>query len=375
MTIYLPRRGATALKRGCIRTRRLTRCKRDMLWNTLASLGFNLIRKEKSDIDSKTPRPKEDPTISPIYPATLKSDRVVAAFTGKGTSSQNDYFSFHRPSSKTPGQTNTLALNLRTLAGHLNFDPTRLTWPNGNWPHSGHVIKAEECSWVSDPSTGGLVPITHGNRPLTYDGIVTRTSRFVLGVQGADCPSVFLCDTKAVVIGMLHAGWRPVVRGIIHNGLSAMLDLGANASDIVAFISPGVGDNYNEFQWDDKMEQKVKAVFIEAGREELLQEHSIRYRMTEQEKLVLSSVLRRECSSGTTFRLVHWVAEELRNCGVLPVHIIFNHDSTIVDRYPTEAGVQWIFRYHSYRRERPSHGLAMSVLFIKHPISELAHSP
>ncbi|EEP80348.1 predicted protein [Uncinocarpus reesii 1704] len=153
--------------------------------------------------------------VAPIYHASgLDSQhRICAAFTGKGTSSEKNHnFSF-RPTGGD-GQSGYFRRNLEYLAGQLAFDCGRLTWPNGGWPHSGQAIIAENFEWVANKRTGGIMPVEPQNEPtaVTYDGIVTRSPRFVLGVQGADCQSIFLYEPEAQVIGLAHAGWKPLGR-------------------------------------------------------------------------------------------------------------------------------------------------------------------
>jgi copper oxidase (laccase) domain-containing protein len=303
---------------------------------------------------------------SPIYPAELNFDNICAAFTGKGDSLRNNHFSFHRPSTDSLHNPECLAGNLQYLADELDFDLRKLTWPNGGWPHSGHVIKAEEYRWVINPRTGGVMPLSDENRPVAYDGIATRSCDYVLGVQGADCPSVFLYDYNARVIGLVHAGWKPVVRGVIKNAIEAMTELGAHPAEIIAYISPGVGDRYNEFRWGSQMEPSVKSVFLEAGREDMLEMERFLHKMTEKDRVELALALGREGHCDTSFKLSTLVTAELECCGLLANNILQSHGSTILDRYPLgDNNIEGPFRYHSFRRERPHHGLNMSVFFIR----------
>ena len=225
---------------------------------------------------------------------------------------------------------------------------------------------AEKYGLIRNPRTGGLMPVTASNQAITYDGIATASKEYVLAVQGADCPSIFLYDPRFEIIGLVHAGWKPVVRGVIQNTLEAMKLLGAKPENVLACISPGVGDKYNEFHWDEKMEPHVKNVFVEAGRQDLLEDRSIRYEMTDQDKVDVASVLGREVRDGTSFKISDFAATELDRCGVLQGNITRSSDSSIVSRNITCGGTESTsFRYHSFRREQPEHGLSMSILFLK----------
>jgi copper oxidase (laccase) domain-containing protein len=314
-----------------------------------------------------TVEPETDLNPSPIYRALQDSRGIGAAYTGKGTASQNQYFFFHRPSAEDPTDTaKHFRANLGYLARHESFDPRRVTLPNGAWPHSGQAIKAEAYRWVTNPRSNTIMPVTKTNQPVTYDALATRSPNYVLGVQGADCPAIFLYDPRVRVIGLAHAGWKPVVRGVVENIINVMVELGARPQNILAHISPGVGDRYNTFKWDDMMEPHVREVFNEAGRSDLLQDRTIRYQITADDLAKLRDAIGRDIKEGTSFKLSFLVLRELQQCGIRASSIFCNSESSLVDQYPgTDPTHPMPFKYHSYRREYPNHGLSMSVLFLK----------
>jgi len=304
---------------------------------------------------------------SPIYQPLRGFEEVGAAYTGRGTTRQNNHFSFQRPqSSDLPHISKHFSANLQHLAHNVDFDPSRVTLPNGAWPHSGQAIKAEDYAWVTTPKTGTLAPVTQTNQPVTYDAIATQSKEFVLAVQGADCPSLFLYDPHAKVIGLAHAGWKPIIRGVVRNIVQAMVELGARPQDMAAFISPGAGDTYNTFKWDDNLEPHVRAVFVEADRCDLLHESSIRHAMTTEERVRLQRVLGIEIQDGVSLKLSSLAVTELQRCGLCASNISYSAESSIVDQYPTPEAIHpGPFKYHSHRREKPNHGLSMSILFLK----------
>lgn len=75
---------------------------------------------------------------------------------------------------------------------------------------------------------------------LQCDGLVTDVPGLVLTMPFADCPSVVLFDDEARILGLLHAGWRPVASDIVEHGLDLMRQLGAHRSRVSAFIGPGI---------------------------------------------------------------------------------------------------------------------------------------
>lgn len=74
------------------------------------------------------------------------------------------------------------------------------------------------------------------------DGICTATPDLYLCVTVADCVPVFLYDPAAPAIGVVHAGWRGTVAGIVKHGVEVMIrELGAQPARIKAYIGPSAG--------------------------------------------------------------------------------------------------------------------------------------
>lgn len=247
-----------------------------------------------------------------------------------------------------------------------------MTWPNGGWPHSGEAIIAEAHNWATSSYTGGTTPFSRATgQPVVYDAIVTASPDYVLGVQGADCPSIFLYDEEAKVIGLAHAGWKPVVRGVVRNAVGLMKDLGALPSRMKVFVGPGVGDQLNEFQWDEAMEQRVREVFVAAGRETLLVDPTIRHRMTEAEREEVRAVTGREIRGGTALKLASLIVKDLVHEGVMMAMIEVSEHSTICESWPRVGDEAVVHRYHSARRdagkdaERPGFGVNLCLLYLE----------
>ena len=78
------------------------------------------------------------------------------------------------------------------------------------------------------------------------DSIVTRDDNFILGITTADCLPIILIDYQSKVIGISHAGWKGLKKGIIENTINKMLKIGSVKSDINAFIGPCIRKNSYE---------------------------------------------------------------------------------------------------------------------------------
>ena len=70
------------------------------------------------------------------------------------------------------------------------------------------------------------------------DALVTSDNSLILGITTADCLPIIFCDPKNQVIGIAHAGWKGLVKGVIQNTIKKMISLGAQEKSIKSIIGP-----------------------------------------------------------------------------------------------------------------------------------------
>jgi hypothetical protein len=90
------------------------------------------------------------------------------------------------------------------------------------------------------------------------DAMVTRAVGVVCAVLTADCLPVLLADRAGKTVGIAHAGWRGLAAGVIGNVVRAM---GVPASDLVAYIGPGIGPRRYE------VGENVRQAFVRSSPE------------------------------------------------------------------------------------------------------------
>lgn len=73
------------------------------------------------------------------------------------------------------------------------------------------------------------------------DGLYTDKKNVALMSFHADCNAVFFYDPVKKLIGLCHAGWRGTVTNITGKMIDALVDLGSNPADLMAAISPSLG--------------------------------------------------------------------------------------------------------------------------------------
>jgi len=70
------------------------------------------------------------------------------------------------------------------------------------------------------------------------DAAIARRPGTVCAVLVADCIPVLLADRSGAMIGIAHAGWRGLARGVIENSVRTMAGAGR---DLIAYLGPGIG--------------------------------------------------------------------------------------------------------------------------------------
>jgi YfiH family protein len=95
-----------------------------------------------------------------------------------------------------------------------------------------------EPAWVKQVHGTAVIDATRATPDAEADGVVTQRPGAVCAVMTADCLPVFLSDRAGKSVGIAHAGWRGLARGVVENVVQAM---GVPPRDLIAYIGPGIG--------------------------------------------------------------------------------------------------------------------------------------
>jgi YfiH family protein len=68
---------------------------------------------------------------------------------------------------------------------------------------------------------------TASNPHPQCDALVTSDNSLMLSVTTADCLPIIFYDSTNMIVGIAHAGWRGLVKGVIQNTVKKMIMLGA----------------------------------------------------------------------------------------------------------------------------------------------------
>ena len=117
-------------------------------------------------------------------------------------------------------------------------------------------------TWLRQVHGADVAVVTHPGEHagLEADAAVTAVAGAVLAVQVADCAPVALVSDAAV--GVVHAGWRGLVAGVVPAAVAAMRALGAGP--ITATVGPCIRVECYEFGAADL--DRVAAVLGDAVR-------------------------------------------------------------------------------------------------------------
>jgi YfiH family protein len=72
------------------------------------------------------------------------------------------------------------------------------------------------------------------------DGLITGKKNLFLSVTAADCLPIFLFEPEKEIVGMIHAGWRSLEKGILSNAVKKIKDLGGAPENILAGVGPAI---------------------------------------------------------------------------------------------------------------------------------------
>lgn len=129
---------------------------------------------------------------------------------------------------------------LEKILKEENITLKRLYTPNVY--HITRVIDIDELPEDNFKSADydGILLSTTGDKS---DAIITRDLSKTLTVMPGDCLVIALIDEKAGIKGILHAGWKGLIDGVIVNTINMFKEKRANVNNIKGLLFPSVSMN------------------------------------------------------------------------------------------------------------------------------------
>lgn len=152
------------------------------------------------------------------------SDKSLAATTRRGQGVlMDDSFSGFSVCSYSGDNERHYLENLRQLSTILGIDEKHIVMPRQT--HTSNVSVLQSLPESSECLQN-------------VDAVVTSMKGLAVGVNTADCVAVLLIDESNGVCAAVHSGWRGTVDDITGKCIGKMIEAGAVASSIKAFIPP-----------------------------------------------------------------------------------------------------------------------------------------
>lgn len=104
-------------------------------------------------------------------------------------------------------------------------------------------LKIKDVVWAQLDHQGRAKIVTFKNQGQwieNVDGLVTKEKDLYLSLTVADCFPVFFFDFKKEVVGLAHASWRAIIKGIITKTIKLIKKAGSKSADILLGIGPGI---------------------------------------------------------------------------------------------------------------------------------------
>jgi YfiH family protein len=120
------------------------------------------------------------------------------------------------------------------LGSHVGDDPRAVA---ANRALLRRELPAEPV-WLSQVHGALCVDAATAAPGAQADASFTRQRGVVCAVLTADCLPVLLCDERATVVGIAHAGWRGLAAGVIEATVAAMDEPGER---LMAWLGPAIG--------------------------------------------------------------------------------------------------------------------------------------
>ena len=108
-------------------------------------------------------------------------------------------------------------------------------------------ITNRKFSLVNQIHSNKVIQIYKNDHHFTCDAIFTYEPNVIVAVRTADCVPVLLSNKQGSFVAAIHCGWRGLSAGIIHKTLDKIK---TNYEDIVAWIGPGISQQYFETDRD-----------------------------------------------------------------------------------------------------------------------------
>ncbi|MFC2144894.1 peptidoglycan editing factor PgeF [Actinomycetota bacterium] len=157
---------------------------------------------------------------------------------------QNNFFcgftTRYGGSSRKPFNTLNLAYHVgdedKSVQSNRQLIIERLLKPGPEYLYSALQVHGNNVLYV-DKYTGHK----DGSIPLEADSLITNKHNIPIMVLGADCNLIIIVDIKEKAVGVVHAGWKGTLNGILGKTLLEFKKhFGSSPENILIFFGPSI---------------------------------------------------------------------------------------------------------------------------------------
>lgn len=161
------------------------------------------------------------------------------------------------------------AKNCGNLALHTGDDPNcvierRKSWLQVLGLDLNHVVSGVQVHGTKvalvDKTTAGSGAFSIEEAIRETDALITKETDLILATFTADCLPIFVYDPITPAIGVIHAGWRGTINGIVSFTIKRMVEeFGVCPGNCLAAIGPSICSDC--FQVDRQLAEGFRKVY------------------------------------------------------------------------------------------------------------------
>ena len=125
------------------------------------------------------------------------------------------------------------------LGEHVGDDPSAVR-QNRELLRADLVLPSEPV-WLRQVHGTVVVEARAAMAAVTADASWTRETGVVCAVLTADCLPVVFCNAPGTHVAVAHAGWRGLSGGVLEATVAALVEAGASADSLRAWLGPAIG--------------------------------------------------------------------------------------------------------------------------------------
>jgi hypothetical protein len=129
----------------------------------------------------------------------------------------------------------------------------------GDWPlFTAQQVHGNKIAVVDSYSRGPV-----GREFPGCDGIITNQRGVALGIYVADCCAVYIVDSKAPAIGLVHSGRKGTELGVVTNAIKQMTNrFGSEPTNMIVQLSPCIRPPQYEIDFAAEILQQCRALGV-----------------------------------------------------------------------------------------------------------------